>query len=99
MSGMTAHDEIKRMEEEILHTESKIVSLEEKRIGAEKLEELSDPIISSANLISQNMKPELIRYCKSYIDWKKRHKKELFQEGKIQYVKYLEHSEMPDQEN
>lgn len=96
ISGTTSHDEIRKMEEEILYAESEIASLEEERIGAEELKELSDSIISSANLVSQNMKPELIRYSKSYIDWKKRHKEELLQEGKIKYVKYSRESEMLD---
>ena len=64
------------------------------RINEEKFKNLSEIIADSANSISQNMKPRLIKYCKIYIDQKKRHKRELLQNGEIQYVKDLESDEM-----
>ena len=98
MNGTTAYDEIKRMEGEILHTKSVIKELEKQRIDDEELKKLADPIISSVNLISQNMKPELIRYSKSYIDWKKGIRKNYSRMDSYDIVRYPG-SETSDLEN
>lgn len=67
---------------------SEINALKEQEIDLEKMKELANPIIESINVISQELKPQMISYCKSYIGWKKRHKKELLQDGKINFVKF-----------
>lgn len=74
-----------------------IENFENQRINEERFKNLSEIIADSANSISQNMKPRLIKYCKIYIDQKKRHKRELLQNGEIQYVKDLESDEMLEQ--
>lgn len=78
MNGTTAYDEIKKMEGKILHTRYVIEELEKQRIDDNELKKLADTIISSVNLISQNMKIELIMYIKSYIDRKKGIRKNYF---------------------
>lgn len=97
--------------EKMIQDDEKIISLQqqhsrydfevlkEEKISDEEIKELATSIIEGINLISQEMKPQLINYCKSYIDWKKRHKNELLQEGRIHYIKYPERSEKTDLEN
>ncbi len=47
-----------------------------------------EPVVKAINLISQEMKPQMISYCKSYMGWKSRHKRELLLEGQIRYINY-----------
>ncbi len=56
-----------------------------------------DSIVSAVNLISQKMKPQIINYCKSYMGWKRRHKRELLSDGQIKYIKYPTCDEKPDE--
>lgn len=72
---------------------SEINALKEQEIGVEKKKELADPINELIKVISQDKKPKMISYCKSYIGWKKRHKEELFQDGQKQFVKFPECNE------
>ncbi|MBD5545017.1 MAG: hypothetical protein HDR01_12480 [Lachnospiraceae bacterium] len=83
-------ENIKKMEEEIAGLKYNIEMLKGKRIEDEEMKKLVDSIIEAANLISQEMKPQIISYCKAYIEWKKLHKRELLQEGRIRYIRYPE---------
>lgn len=87
-------EEIQKLEHEISHLNSEINALKEQEISVEKMKELADPINELIKVISQDMKPKMISYCKSYIGWKKKHKDELFQNGQKKFVKFPECSEM-----
>ncbi|MBD5508379.1 MAG: hypothetical protein HDR05_10125 [Lachnospiraceae bacterium] len=87
-------EDIQKIEQEIDFFNSEINALKEQEIDIEKMKELADPIIESIKMISQDMKPKMISYCKSYIGWKKRHKEELFQDGQKRFVKFPECSEI-----
>lgn len=93
MTRQKTFEEIQKLEQEISHLNSEINALKEQEINVEKVKELADPIVESINVISQDMKPKMISYCKSYIGWKKRHKEELFQDGQKKFVKFPECNE------
>ena len=57
---------------------------------------MADSVVKAINLISQEMKPQMISYCKSYMGWKGRHKRELLLEGQIRYIKYSAFDEKTD---
>lgn len=78
---------------------SEINALKEQEINVEKMKELADPINELIAVISQDIKPKMISYCKSYIGWKKRHKEELFQDGQKLFVKFPECNEFLKPEN
>lgn len=81
-------DDIKKAEADIERLNFEIEELKKEEIDDEESRESIISITESINSISQNMKPKLISYCKSYIELKNRHKRELLQDGKIQYIKY-----------
>ena len=90
---LTSSEDIKRMEEEISRLRYDIESLKGQKLKDEEVKKLVDSIGNAINLISQEMKPQIISYCKSYMGWKSRHKKELLLEGQIRYIKYPECNE------
>lgn len=81
-------EDMKRMEEEISRFRYNIEMLKGQRLGDEEVIKLADSVVRAINLISQEMKPQIISYCKSYMGWKSRHKRELLLEGQIRYIKY-----------
>lgn len=89
-------NDIKGMEEEIIQCRDQIATLEKQKLNDEEVNGLLNPALEKINLISQEMKPQIINYCKSYIGWKNKHKGELLQNGKICYIKYPEHIERED---
>lgn len=86
-------EDIKRMEEEISRFRYNIEMLKGQRLEDEEVKKLVAPVVKTINLISQEMKPQIISYCKSYMGWKSRHKRELLLEGRIRYIKYPECNE------
>ncbi len=88
-----ALEDIKRFEEEIFRLRHDIEILKGQRLKDEEVKKLADPVVKAINLISQDMKPQIIRYCKSYMGWKSRHKRELLLEGRIRHIKYPECNE------
>ncbi|MBD5517097.1 MAG: hypothetical protein HDR07_00885 [Lachnospiraceae bacterium] len=86
--------EIQKIEQEISCLNFEINALKKQEIDVEKMNELAKPIIELINVITQEMKPKMISYCKSYIGWKKRHKEELFQDGTQRFVRFPECSEI-----
>lgn len=88
MTTQEIFDNIQKIEQEISYLNSEIEKLKEQNINIEKMQELANPIVESIKVISQDMKPKMISYCKSYIGWKKRHKEELFQDGQKKFVKF-----------
>lgn len=86
-------EELKKMEEEISQFRYDIEILKGQRLEDEEVKKLVDSIVKAINLISQEMKPQIISYCKSYMGWKSRHKRELLLEGHIRYIKYPECNE------
>lgn len=89
-------EDIKRMEEEISQFRYNIEMLKGQRLENEEVKKLADSVIKAINLISQEMKPQIISYCKSYMAWKSRHKRELLLEGQIRYIKYPDCNEKTD---
>lgn len=81
-------EDIKRMEEEISQSRYNIEMLKGQRLKDEEVKKMADSVVKVVNLISQEMKPKMISYCKSYMGWKSRHKRELLLEGQIRYIKY-----------
>ena len=53
----------------------------------EEIKKMSQEIIKGMNKISQDMRPKLIGYCKSYLQWKNLHWRDLLDDGKINYKK------------
>ena len=88
VATLTSAEDIKRMEEEISRLRYDIESLKGLRLKDEEVKKLVDSIGNAINLISQEMKPQIISYCKSYMGWKSRHKRDLLLEGQIRYIKY-----------
>lgn len=93
MATSVSVEDIKRMEEEISQSRYNIEMLRGQRLKDEEAKKMADSVVKAVNLISQEMKPQIISYCKSYMGWKSRHKKELLLEGKIRYIKYPECNE------
>lgn len=86
-------EDIKRMEIEISQLRYNIEMLKGQRIENEEIKKMADSVVKAINLISQEMKPQMISYYKSYMGWKSRHKRELLLEGRIRYIKYPESNE------
>ncbi len=80
---------VKMWENEIVQIELENDDLKKQWIKDEEIQKALSSIVEKANTISQNMKPQMIHYCKSYIDCKKKHKKELLQKGQMQYIKCI----------
>lgn len=87
------------MEEEIARHRYNLDMLKGQRIENEEIKKLANSVVETVNLMSQEMKPQLIRYCKSYMGWKSRHKRELLSEGQIRYIKYPDCNERMDLKN
>jgi hypothetical protein len=81
------------VEGKISQSRYNIEMLKGQRLKNEEIEKMADSVIEAVNLISQEMKPQIISYCKSYMGWKSRHKRELLLEGQIRYIKYPECNE------
>ena len=96
MSTSTSVEDIKRMEEEIIQRRYNLEMLKGQRVENEEIKKLVNSAAETINLISQEMKPQLISYCKSYMGWKSRHKRELLLEGQIQYIKYPDRNKKMD---
>lgn len=88
MATSSSDEDIKRMEEEVSQFRYNIEMLKGQRLKDEEVKKLTDPVVKAINLISQEMKPQIISYCKSYMGWKSKHRRELLLEGKIRYIKY-----------
>ena len=99
MSTSNSVEDIKRMEEEIARRRDNIETLKGQRVKNEEIKKLVNSVAETINLISQEKKPQLISYFKSYMGWKSRHKRELLLDGKIQYIKYPDCNEKTDLEN
>ncbi len=63
------------------------VEIQQGKITDEEIKKMSQDIIKGMNKISQDMRPKLIGYCKSYLQWKNLHWRELLDDGKINYKK------------
>ena len=96
MSTSTSVEDIKRMEEEITLRRYNLETLKGQRVENEEIKKLANSVAETINLISQEMKPQLISYCKSYMGWKSRHKRELLLKGQIQYIKYSDCNKKTD---
>ena len=97
MAAPGSVEDIKRMEDEISGYRYNIKMLKGKRLEDEEVKKMADPIVAAVNLISQEMKPQIISYSKSYMGWKSRHKRELLLDGQIRYIKYPACDEKPDE--
>lgn len=86
-------EDIKRMEKEIYQFRYDIEMKNGKRLTEAETKQQINSIVKAINLISQEMKPQMISYCKSYMGWKSRHKRELLLEGRIRYIRYSEYNE------
>ena len=99
MEQQQRNEKTMQMEEEIARHRYNLDMLKGQRIENEEIKKLANSVVETVNLMSQEMRPQLIRYCKSYMGWKSRHKRELLSEGKIRYIKYPDCNERMDLKN
>lgn len=98
-STSNSGEDIKRMKEEIAQLRYNLETLKGQRVENAEIQKLVNSVADTINLMTQEKKPQLIRYCKSYMNWKSRHKRELLLEGKIQYIEYPDCSEKTNLKN
>lgn len=79
-------DEIYKLKQQLVEEEKRLKELNEEKISGDMLKEMVEPLYKEIDDISKNMRPKFNRYCKSYIDIKKKHAMELRMNGTINYV-------------
>lgn len=75
--------EIYDLEQQLIEEEKKLKKLNEAKLSGDILNEMIEPIHKEIVYISKDMRPKFNRYCKSYIDIKKKHAMELRMNGTI----------------
>lgn len=79
-------EEICNLKQQLVEEEKRLKELNKAKLSGDMLKEMVEPIHKEIDYISKNMRPKFNRYCKSYIDIKKKHAMELRMNGTIDYV-------------
>lgn len=85
-AGVTP-DKIEQVRQELMEAEKDIESLKSAKLNQEVLDQMIEPIHKEVDYLSKSMKPKFNRYCKCYIDLRKKHASELRNDGNVKYVK------------
>lgn len=80
-------DEIRQVEQKLMEAEQKLESLNDSKLDQEVLEQMVESIQREVDYLAKTMRPKFNRYCKCYIDFRKKHASELRNDGTIKYVK------------
>lgn len=80
-------EEINRLQQELAETEQQFQCLNNAKLNQKTMEQMMEPIYKEIDYLSKNMRPMFNRYCKSYIDLRKRHALELRTDGVEKHVK------------
>ena len=68
-----ASDEIGQVQQQLTEAEQKLESLEDAKLNQEILKPMIEPIHKEVDYLSTIMRPKFNRYCKCYIDLRKKH--------------------------
>ena len=80
-------DEIEQVQQQLMEAEQNLESLNDVKLNQEILKQMIEPIHKEMDYLSITMRPKFNRYCKCYIDLRKKHASELRNDGSIKYVK------------
>ena len=80
-------DEIEQVQQQLMEAEQNLESLNDAKLNQEILKQIIEPIHKEMDYLSVTMRPKFNRYCKCYIDLRKKHASELRNDGSIKYVK------------
>lgn len=79
-------EEIYNLKQRLAEEENRLKELNEAKLNEDMLKEMVQPLRKEIDYISKIMRPKFHRYCKSYIDIKKKHANELRLNGAINCV-------------
>lgn len=85
-AGVTP-DKIGQVQQELMEVEKSVESLKSAKLNQEVLDQMIEPIHKEVDYLSKSMRPKFNRYCKCYIDLRKKHASELRNDGNVKYVK------------
>lgn len=85
-AGVTP-DKIEQVRQELMEAEKDLESLKSAKLNQEVLDQMIEPIHKEVDYLSKSMRPKFNRYCKCYIDLRKKHASELRNDGNVKYVK------------
>ena len=80
-------DKIEHVRQELIEAEKDLESLKSAKLNQEVLDQMIEPIHKEVDYLSKSMRPKFNRYCKCYIDLRKKHASELRNDGNVKYVK------------
>lgn len=80
-------DEIEQVQQQLIEAEQNLKSLNDAKLNQEILRQMIEPMYKEVEYLSKAMRPKFNRYCKCYIDLRKKHASELKSEGVVTYVK------------
>ena len=78
--------EIYNLKQQLIGEEKQLKKLNEAKLSGDMLKEMVEPIHKEIDYISKDVRPKFNRYCKAYIDIKKKHAMELRMNGTINYT-------------
>lgn len=85
--GNITSDEIDNLQKQLAEEEQKLRELNEAKLSDDMLNLMVKPIHDEIDQISKNMRPKFNRYCKDYIEIRKKHAEELRMDGIINCIK------------
>ncbi len=80
-------DEIGQVQKQLMEAEQKLENLNDTKLNQEVLKQMIKPIHKEVDYLSKTMRPKFNRYCKCYIDLRKKHASELENDGIVKFVK------------
>lgn len=86
-NGNYMTDEIFNLQKQLSEEEQQLKKLNEAKLSNDMFQTMVKPIHKEIHCITETMRPKFNRYCKIYIDMKKRHAMELRMNGKINFMK------------
>ena len=86
-NGNCTLDEVYNLQKQLAEEEQQLKKLNETKLDTDILNEMVKPIHKEIDYISKTMRPKFNKYCKFYIEIKKKHAMELRMDGIINYVK------------
>lgn len=80
-------DEIEQVQQQLMEAEQNLENLNDAKLNQEILEQMIEPIHKEVDFLSTTMRPKFNRYCKCYIDLRKKHASEIRNDGTAKYIK------------
>lgn len=97
-TGVTP-DKIGQVQQELMEVEKSVESLKSAKLNQEVLDQMIEPIHKEVDYLSKSMRPKFNRYCKCYMDLRKKHASELRNDGNVKYVKENNSNEIRHRES